>query len=176
MWKIDSGSWNAGTAATVSAHGTYTLTTRVVDDAGNFDDHSSTVKIDTVAPRDDTTVPAGWQLNSATITLDGFDADSGVATIEYQVDSGPVIGKLDGDTINVTANGTHTLTTTVVDNAGNRSTPKVQSFSVDSLGPNDLTTVPTGWVTDASSTPITVQGADTSGSGVVRTEYKLTDM
>jgi hypothetical protein len=176
MWKVDAGGWTLGTAATVSGTGPHTLTTRVEDAAGNAEELAFPLKIDDALPVDSTTVPVGWQQDQATITLKGSDADSGVDHIEYQIDGGGSVQADPDDDITVGANGAHTLTTVVVDNAGNESAPKDQDFYVDSAGPDDLTTVPTGWVTVASSTLVTVEGADTSGSGIARTEWELTDM
>ena len=81
------------------------------------------VKVDNTLPVDTTVTPAGWVQDVAHITLSGTDAgdQSGVATLYYQLDGGPSTPANNGDVLDITANGTHTLRTRVVDNAGNDS-------------------------------------------------------
>ena len=172
-WKVDGApSYTVSNTATVSGTGAHTLYTSAIDAAGNRTDVSMPVNVDNTLPVDNTTVPVGWQQDAADLTLAGTDADSGVANVVWQVDSGTVTPGNVGDVLHITANGTHTLKTYVLDNAGNQSSLKTQTFSVDSAGPADTTTVPAGWVTTAS-TAVTISAADTGGSGVAQIEWQI---
>ena len=177
-WKVDgASSWTATNTASVSGTGTHTLYTSVVDAAGNRDDRSQVVKIDDTLPVDNTTVPSGWQQDVAHITLTGTDADSGVATIVYQIDAGvqtPVTGN--NVPLDVTQNGTHTLKTKVIDNVGNESGWNSQTVLVDSAGPDDATTgVPSGWVTTTPTVDVSIAGVDAAGSGVTQIDWDIAE-
>ncbi|HEX5094946.1 MAG TPA: Ig-like domain repeat protein, partial [Acidimicrobiia bacterium] len=181
-WRLDGNPgdpYTTGTAATVplSAQGTHTLYTSVVDAAGNRADRSQIVRVDNTVPTDDTTAPVGWQQDVAHIVLTGTDAHSGVATIEYQIDSGPVT-PVSGNNIplDITDNGSHTLKTRVLDAVGNDSGWKSQTVQVDSAGPDDATTgVPSGWYNAAPTVSVNVAATDTSGSGVTKIEWNIAE-
>ena len=174
-WKVDAApSWTVGNTATVAGTGTHTLWTAAVDQAGNRDERSQLVRVDDTVPVDNTAVPGAIQQDFADITLNGADAgdQSGVANVVWQLDGGTATPGNNGDVLHVTANGTHTLKTYVVDNVGNQSNPVTQTFQVDSAGPVDTTTVPSGWVTTATQ-DVTISGTDTNGGGITLTEWQI---
>ena len=153
-WKIDCGTTQTGTTASISGTGTHSFLHRAQETGtGNWTGWvEDFVYVDTTLPVDTSTVPSGWQHDKATITLSGTDVgdQSGVSHMVYNLDgNGPTAANV-GDTFDITANGTHTLQTSVVDLAGNVSAVTPHIVRVDSAAPVDTTTVPAGWVTTPS--------------------------
>jgi len=134
------------------------------------------VKIDSTPPVDDTTVPAIWHHDVATITLTGNDGvgQSGVSHMVYELDGDTPAPAGLNQPLKITANGTHTLRTKVVDMVGNESAWTTQIVQVDSAGPVDTTSVPAGWVT-TPSVDVNVAGTDAGGSGVTQIEWQLVE-
>ncbi|HEV7651846.1 MAG TPA: plastocyanin/azurin family copper-binding protein [Actinophytocola sp.] len=124
----------------VSAAGAHTLTFRATDVAGNVSDEGSASFSVVAAPGDDTTPPsvsavvsgnqdASWNyLDSATLTIDALDVDSGVASVEYKLDGGAFVAYT--EPVTVTEAGTHTVTYRATDHAGNVSAELSGSFTI----------------------------------------------
>ena len=76
----------------VSTDGTQTLQTRVVDKAGNESAwRNETVKVDLTKPLNTTPVVSQpWRNSNFATTVSGTDATSGLATVEWKLDSGAV--------------------------------------------------------------------------------------
>ena len=137
-WKIDCGTTQTGPTATISGTGTHSFLHRAQETGtGNWTGWvEDFVYVDTTLPVDTSTVPSGWQHDKATITLSGTDVgdQSGVSHMVYNLDgNGPTAANV-GDTFDITANGTHTLQTSVVDLAGNVSAVTPHIVRVDSAG------------------------------------------
>ncbi len=92
------------------------------------------------APGEDTTPPsvsavvsgdqdASWNyLDSATLTIDALDVDSGVASVEYKLDDGEWTAYTDPVTVDTA--GAHTVAYRATDNAGNVSAELSGSFTI----------------------------------------------
>ncbi len=137
-YRIDSGTWNAGTSFTVTGDGLHTFSYYSVDVAGNTETTrtSNSFRIDTVAPVTTNTAIEGTAYTDAqTFTLSASDTGgSGVAGTWYQLDGGALTA---GTSISVPAPSTgtvsHTITWYSKDAAGNQETTKTVSFTVAAL-------------------------------------------
>jgi len=128
------------------------------------------VRIDKSAPQDTTDIPTGWT-NSTEITLSATDALSGVASMQYIVDNGSVVNAAEGDTINVSGDGTFRIRTRALDRAGNGTAFKSSFLHVDRALPVNTTVAPgTGWLSDPLSVDLT--GTD-AGSGIDKMQWRL---
>jgi hypothetical protein len=165
------GPFTPGGIATVTGTGTHTFYTAVVDGAGNRNEVPHTIKVDGTAPTDNTTAPTGWQHTSVDITVTGADADSGLSYVQWDVD-GNVNSGANGVVLHITQQGTHTVKTRIVDNAGNDSGWTTHIVQVDINAPVDTTSVPSGWVQNATVN-VNVSATDTNGSGVTRIQWDL---
>jgi hypothetical protein len=176
-YKIDSGAETTVTAASavanVSGDGNHTLYTKVMDRAGNETGwKASPINIDTTAPANQTPLPsAGWRGSDYAVIVSGADGGSGLHHVEWKVDGGPVTSG--GPTVQATVagNGTHTLSTRVLDVAGNASGWRDDTVNIDKV-------VPVNTTTPAPSSPVgnnyvvTVSGTDTP-SGVDHVDWQL---
>ncbi|GAB3811257.1 OmpL47-type beta-barrel domain-containing protein [Kribbella italica] len=171
----------------VSAVGDHSVQYRATDNDGNVSP-SGSVGFRVVDPPEDTTPPTvtaavsgeqdanGNYLDSARVTVAATDADSGVKTVEYQLDGGawtpytaPVV---------VNTPGMHMLHYRAADNAGNVSPEGMAHFTVveqDSTPP--VVTAAVSGTQDADGNyvgqaSVTVTATDT-GSGVASVEYQL---
>ncbi|MGK3201368.1 OmpL47-type beta-barrel domain-containing protein [Amycolatopsis sp. MEPSY49] len=143
-YKVDSGTWSPYSAPVqVSSAGAHTVAYRARDVAGNASAEGSVAF--TVVAGGDTTAPVvsmqvtgdqdgNWDfVGKATVTLAAVDPESGVASIEYEVDSGgwtrytaPVV---------LTALGEHTVRARATDVAGNVSAEAPGTFTVVAAPP-----------------------------------------
>ncbi|MFJ7213185.1 OmpL47-type beta-barrel domain-containing protein [Amycolatopsis sp. NPDC098790] len=143
-YKVDGGAWTAYSApVAVSSAGAHTVGYRARDVAGNASSEGSVAF--TVVAGGDTTAPVismqvtgnqdgNWDfVGRATVTLSAVDPESGVASIEYKVDSGawttysaPVV---------LTALGEHTVRARATDVAGNVSAEAPGTFTVVAAPP-----------------------------------------
>ncbi len=181
------------TPVVVDETGAHTLQYRATDNAGNVSDVGS-VSFTVVEPEpDDTTPPTvsaavagdqdddGNYIGSATVTVNATDAESGVQSVEYNLNgagfvayTGPVV---------VDDVGAHALQYRATDNAGNVSEVGSVSFAVVEPEPDD-TTPPTASAAVAgeqdddgnyiASATVTVTATD-AGSGVASVAYALND-
>lgn len=141
---------------------------------------------DTIPPTVNTTVtgtqdPNGNYVGAATVTVNATDNDSGVDSVEYQLDGG--VWQTYSAPFQVTTLGAHTVRYRATDVAGNTSSEGSTTFTVVEGGEED-TTPPT--VTGSVAGPqndegayvgsatVTVTAADES-SGVASIEYQLND-
>ncbi|MBK1782705.1 OmpL47-type beta-barrel domain-containing protein [Prauserella cavernicola] len=124
----------------------------------------------------------GNYLGSATVAVSAEDDDSGVASVEYQVDGGGF--EPYSDPVAVSEPGEHTVEFRATDNAGNVSETGSVTFTVVEGGGEEDTTAPTvsGEVTGtqdadgnyvgSATVAVTAQDDD---SGVASVEYQLDD-
>jgi hypothetical protein len=133
-WRVDGGATQTGSPAVVNTDGVQLLETRVLDKAGNSSGwRQETVKIDRTAPTNVTAVPAsGWLNTNFTTVVAGTDATSGVAGVEWKVDTG---GASTTTNASISATGAHTLWTRIQDVAGNWSTWRDDAVGIDKLVP-----------------------------------------
>ncbi|WP_370948727.1 copper-binding protein [Amycolatopsis sp. cg5] len=143
-YKVDGGAWTAYAAPfPVSTAGAHTVTYRATDKAGNVSPEGTVTF--TVVAGSDTTAPtvsaaligdqdANWSyVGKATLTLSAADSGSGVASIEYKLDSGlwtvytaPVV---------VSTLGSHVVKYRATDVAGNVAAEQSGAFKVVQIGP-----------------------------------------
>jgi hypothetical protein len=150
---------------------------------------SAAILVDTTAPTSSTSgVDAAWHASDVVVGLSADDGvgGSGVDTIRYQVDGGP-IQTITGTSGNVTIpapadgsdDGTHTIAFYATDDAGNVEAPaKTATVKIDATKPSTtLTTSPAspdgsnGWF-QQSSVQFTLTGSD-AHSGVAQSFYTV---
>ncbi len=162
------------TPVTVTGDGVHELKVRITDNQDRvLDWHTHQVKIDTVDPVDNTTVAAGWlPLEYYDVLVRGTDAHSQVQGVEWRLDGGDIeTASSNNFEVRVSGNGTHTLETRIVDNAGRRSGWTSHPVRLDAALPTNTTpAVPAGW----RNTPyvVTLNGSD-GGSGVASVNWKI---
>ncbi|MDX3192959.1 hypothetical protein PV458_31520 [Streptomyces sp. MN03-5084-2B] len=187
-YQLDGGAWTAyATPVVVTAAGAHMLHYRARDVAGN-ESAEGMAHFTVVARPGDTTAPAvsaaitgtqdssGNYLDVATARITATDADSGVASVEYQLDGGAWTAYT--APVAVTAAGTHMLHYRATDVAGNVSPEGMAHFTVvrsDTTAPVVSASVSGSQDGDGSyvgKATVTVTAADT-GSGVAAVEYKV---
>ena len=177
-WRVDGGPVTRGGAplqATVSGNGTHIFETRAIDAAGNASGwRSENVKIDKTAPINTTPVPPAAVPVGYSVTVTGTDVGSDIEHVEWLVDgeTTPHTGA-DRTDVAFSVAGSHTLKTRVVDEAGNTSGWRTDTFTVDGSLNNDATpptdtstTAPTGWLNHAYT--FTVRATDAVGVDFVQ--------
>ncbi|MGH3762478.1 OmpL47-type beta-barrel domain-containing protein [Actinophytocola sp.] len=124
----------------VSAAGEHAFAFRATDVAGNVSEEGSVSFTVVEAPGEDTTPPSvsavvsgdqdsNWNyLDSATLTIDALDVDSGVASVEYKLDDGDWTAYTEPVTVDTA--GTHTVTYRATDKAGNVSAELSGTFTI----------------------------------------------
>ncbi|MGN6783016.1 MAG: OmpL47-type beta-barrel domain-containing protein, partial [Marmoricola sp.] len=117
VYQVDGGSVRSYTVPFTLPDGTHTVTYHAVDNAGNIEaDKTAHLNIDTVKPTATVDPVSGSVADTVTIT--GKDERSGLARVEYQLDTNTTWTT--GTTVSWAAGtGTHTVTYRAVDNAGN---------------------------------------------------------
>ena len=135
--RVDGGVWSAGSSATVSTDGVHTVDFRATDRAGLQSTTPTSVKIDKTAPSvtitpSGTAGSNGWYTSAASLAISALDPLSGVASIEYTLDSGnwTPAGSL---TLN---EGDHTVQARSTDKAGNVSPVTTRNIKVDTTPPS----------------------------------------
>ena len=153
--------------------GEHILRTRVKDNAGNYSAwRAETIRIDRVAPTDDTVYPSAPVGNRHIVTFDPNDDRSGVAGVEWKLEDGVVKTT---PTARITGEGEHTLSVRVQDLAGNWSAWTHHDITVvlgiDSISPTDETVIPSAWQLVAYK--VTVNATDDiDGKGVDYVQWR----
>jgi hypothetical protein len=160
-------SWQAG-PATLTADGSYTLCTRVADAAGNVSgSRSETVKVDDTPPVNTTAAPAAtWLQDNFTTTVSGVDPASGVASVEWRLDSTTATPQTT-PSVTVSTPGPHVLYTRIIDANGNASDWRADSFGIDRTAP--ALTVSCGsdaWRTTAAACAVSADGGESGLAAV----------
>jgi hypothetical protein len=163
-----------GTSFTASTDGTYNLTANVSDTAGNSSLASGTIKLDTTAPVAGFSLAApdgsnGWYVSSVTVTPNGSDATSGIASQQVSLDNATW-----SSSVTISTDGTFTVYERLSDVAGNTTT-STRTIQLDTTPPSVTVTIPppngsAGWYT--STTLFSTSEAD-AVSGVALTEYSV---
>jgi hypothetical protein len=118
--SLDGSSWVP--SVTISTDGTTTVQVHAQDNAGNSASSLKTVHVDTTAPAANLVVPApdgknGWYVSPVTITSEGTDATSGIASLLVSLD-----GSSWSPSLTLSKDGVYTVQARVVDYAGNVTT------------------------------------------------------
>jgi FG-GAP-like repeat len=163
------------------ADGTWYFHVRAVDSSGAGGATATiAVHIDTTAP---TTSAAGLQAtqngawtNTATVTLSPSDTGSGVATTYYTIGGGAQ--QVYHAPFAVSAAGSTTVTYWSVDAAGNVENTRTGYLNIDATAPVTTAgglqaTATTGWTSAKTPVTVTLAAADTGGSGLATTYYRL---
>ncbi|VVJ22244.1 putative glycosyl hydrolase [Amycolatopsis camponoti] len=187
-YQLDGGTWTAYTApVVVSAVGMHMLHYRATDVAGNTSEEGME-HFTIVAGQGDTTPPtvtaaitgqqdsSGNYVDVATVKLTATDADSAVASVEYQLDGGAWTAYT--APVAVTGAGEHMVHYRATDTSGNTSPEGMSHFTVvksDTTPP--VVTASVAGTKDADGNyvgkaTVTVVASDT-GSGVAAVEYRV---
>ena len=136
QWRIGlTGEVHDDGPAVVDDDGEHVLYTRALDEAGNDSGwRADSVKIDATDPVNTTpAAPGGWRNTPYTVEVTGTDGNgSGVDRIERKIDGGAV--STDPD-VTITGDGTHTLSTRIVDEVGHDSDWRDDVIKIDSAAP-----------------------------------------
>jgi hypothetical protein len=183
--SIDGGAWTVASgsshAFTDLALGQHTVDVRATDFAGNEGTGSVTftVMVDTTPPTVSITSPTnGASLPSSSVTVTWAASDgsgSGIDTVEVKLNSGtwtPVTTSSRAFT--GLAEGSHTVSVRVTDNAGNTATASV-TFMVDTVNPTLTINLPEDG-TETRDTTVTITWTCTdTGCGIDRIEVSIDD-
>lgn len=172
--SIDGGGW-AGSGQ-VSGDGIHAVDTQARDLAGNVAGDSETVKIDGAAPsigisESGTVGKNGWFVGKPVrVEASALDPLSGVARVENKLDGGAWSA---GSTVNVSAEGGHSVSFRAEDVAGNDTIQSTQ-VRIDTVGPLTRFTSPADGSEVWISGELTLRGTSTDAtSGVSFTELSL---
>jgi hypothetical protein len=172
--NINSGGWQPIMDQTFS-DGVYTIEYFLQDEAGNRTSVIETLRVDTIPPAYNITIPAtngnnGWHRIEPTIQITGVDSGSGVETAEISLDNGASWIP----TTTTLSDGMHDVTFRVTDVAGNQS-QETRMIKVDTTDPIITETITGthgsgGWYTSE----VTVDAVTSdSGSGLIGEEMHV---
>ena len=175
-YTVDGGAQQTYTASfQVSGEGSHPVTYWSVDAVGNAEAaHTGYVNIDLTAPttaaaglQPDTT--SGWQNTSQLVTLTPDDGTgSGVASTHYTNGGGTLAYSAP---FTVSGQGSHTVTYWSTDAVGNTEATKTGYVNIDTTVPTVGDNADSAW--HDSPVSITLTPADTGGSDVAGTQYRL---
>ena len=184
-YRLDGGAWSAGDSLTVSAEGPHTVDFRATDQAGLHATTSLNFRVDKTPPGVSFTpigTPGsnGWYISPVVLSINAEDALSGVAGIEYRLESAPQGyggAWITGSSLTL-GDGEHTVEARAMDNAGNLSavTPATTTgIQVDTTAPIlSLTLTGTLGKNDWYVSDVTVLASVSDAtSGVALTEYNV---
>ncbi|MBT5605048.1 MAG: hypothetical protein HN742_34390 [Lentisphaerae bacterium] len=173
VYALDGGAESAITEPiTVTGAGTHELLLRATDTAGNTSTTTMTLRIDASPPTTAATgAPASeWTNGDVTLTLAAEDVGSGVDQTSWTLNGATTVG----GTIQLTGEGTHTITFRSTDNAGNVEPDQSLTVRIDKTAPT--VTHDYAHVDEWTTVPATVRiGANDSGSGVSARWYRIGD-
>ena len=156
----------------ISGEGTHHLETRARDVAGNESAwRSQYFKIDTSVPVDTVDIPAGWS-DSTEFTLTATDTQSGIAEIEYTINGGTLQHGTLNQVVDVGGEGSYTIVTRAIDQAGHAALPRTQTLQVDTVLPaNTSAAAPvTPWLDEPLE--LVLSGTD-AGSGLDKMQWRV---
>jgi len=130
--SLDGTSWTS--SLLLSSDGTFTVQVHAQDNAGNTASSTKTIRIDRTAPVASLVLPppdgkTGWYHAPVTITTQGTDATSGVASQSVSID-----GSTWSSSADLSADGIYTVQARVIDQAGNANTIS-QAVQIDQTPP-----------------------------------------
>lgn len=166
---------------TAMADGDHAWLAKAIDNAdNNASTAPRTIKIDNTKPtlsiaQDPAANAAGWNKGTVYVTLSAADGGSGVQSITYTLDGSPVTANQANVQFQVSGEGTHTLTATSTDVAGNVSTQASATIKIDMTAPATAASQnpaqpASGW--NNGDVTVTLSPSD-SGSGIASTSYRI---
>ncbi|WP_168120001.1 Ig-like domain-containing protein [Paenibacillus sp. HB172176] len=172
--------YNSGDVISITSSGQTTISARTIDKAGNISSLATgVIKIDQTPP----TAPAinrsssSWSPSAVSFSL-GSSSDgggSGVSRMEYSLSGAKTQGWTTySSAVSVTAWGQTTVHARSVDGVGNVSSESAAVILIDSEAPAapTVTIGAVGW--SAANVSVSVDdGSDTGGSGISRSEIRL---
>lgn len=168
FYTINGGTQQSGTSFAITTEGPNTISYWSVDKAGNVEAvKTETINIDKSVPITTANVSENWQTEDVFVTLSASDIHSGIAATYYQVNGGEV---LSGNTVQLTQDGTHTLTYWSLDKAGNIEEKQTKEIKIDKTAPNTTDNAPSTW--QSGDVVVTLSATDT-GSGLDDTHYQV---
>jgi len=157
------------------ADGDWIFTVTATDGAGNYTTETISVEVDNSNPDAPVLSGAVADYYQNTLNLEGTasDSGSGIGRILYDIDAGTLTGTLNGTeswygTINISSlgEGSHSISLTAEDRAGNQGNPLVQAFDVDHADPT--VTVTGSWGSTAwQSSSFTISGTTSDSNGII---------
>ncbi|WP_322793277.1 OmpL47-type beta-barrel domain-containing protein [Bellilinea sp.] len=161
---------------TITAQGTTNVTATATDVAGNSGNNSTTIRIDSVPPTaslspSGTLGNNGWYVGNVTVTTNGSDATSGVASTQTRLNG----GAWGGSSLTITTDGTHTVEGRTTDVAGNQSSTVSTTIRRDATPPSASLNIPApngqnGWFV---TSPTVSTDATDATSGVATSQVRL---
>ena len=176
-YTIDGVQHTYGGSFAVTAEGSHTIVYWSVDNAGNIEtSHTGFVNIDLTPPVTAATGlqannNSGWQNTSQTVTLTGDDGSgSGVATTHYTIDG---VSHTYTSPFTVSGQGSHIITYWSTDAAGNTETTNTGYVNIDTTAPTVMSSADSDTAWHNSAVTVQLSPADSGGSGVADTQYRL---
>jgi len=123
------------------------------------------INIDETNPTTTADTPSGWSNGAVTVTLSATDPLSGVASTHYSVDG----SEGTGSSVQISGEGTHTLSYYSIDNAGNTEATHTVTVDIDLTAPTiSHSQSPAANIYGWNNTDVTVTFTcdDTGGSGL----------
>src|SRR5205823_2727566 len=158
----------------VAGEGTHTIDCQATDQASNQTLKQDTVKIDTTNPTitlSHSANGAGWNNSSpVSVSVAVSDTGSGIAAApSCTVDGSPatVTGSASPYAVSVSGEGTHPVSCSVSDNAGNSNTG-LDTVKLDLHAPSSLASSPT--YNNDGTIDVSYTASDTGGSGLKRVD------
>ena len=140
------------------------------DIAGNTSATASSrlIKVDLTAPNTTANAPAGWNNDSVTVALGASDNLSGVQATRYTLNGGAATA---GNSVQISAEGIHTLEVWSIDNAGNEEAHKSFTVKIDKTKPtisHTLSPAPNslGWNNADVTVTFTCADSGAAASGI----------
>ena len=140
QYQIDGGAWTNYTGVvTISTNGKHVINARTTDNVGwTGVTETKTASIDKVVPTADISVNTSWT-NAASVaaTLTASDADSGIATVTYQLSGATTKAATtvtSGDVISIVNEGQTTITLVATDAVG-QTTTTTKVVKIDRTAP-----------------------------------------
>lgn len=146
--------------------GANNITVTATDAAGNMSTTAAVIILDTILPTVSISSPAAGITNDNTPLLIYTVSDG---TVTVKVD-GSIVAKVSGDSLDILADGLHTVSVESADAAGNTGFAEV-SFTVEATAP--VTTASPAGNVYASGQSVTLTCYDSTGSGCDKTYYCL---
>ena len=157
-WAVFDG-YGADTVASLP-DGVHPLTASAQDIAGNAWAISEMVRVDTqppaLAPMITAPAPSGWHTSSVTASANARDSISGLALVEYRVNTG---AWQPGSSVTIADDGEYVIQFRAADNAGNQVTGAPMQFRLDQTKPTSAFSNPPEGSTTKISGAFTFSGA-----------------